>query len=489
MVEVTQVGKGQELAPLFSGLVEYLATNPAPFHVPGHKGGKWMDPEFREFFGERALAFDLTNINPLDDLHQPKSLIREAQKLAAEAFGADYSWFSVQGTSTAIMAMIMAVCNPGDKLILPRNIHRSVLSGLICSGAKPIFLYPKLDPLLGVGRGVSAAQVLEALNEHPDAKGVLLVHPTYFGFATDLQEIVRLVHSRGAVVLVDEAHGSHVHFHEKLPVSAMQAGADLAATSVHKLGGALTQSSILHLKGDRIAPARVQTMLNTLTTTSASFLLLCSLDLARRNLALRGYEQMEMAINLAEQVRKEINEIPCLFCPGGEVGFYDPTKLVVYVRDLGITGHQAELWLGQYHGVQVELGDLNNILAIITAGDDHITVTRLVEALHALSSQFRTGDHKLHYQDRMVECSQPRLALTPRDAFYAPQKAVSLPKSLGCIVGEWIMTYPPGIPLILPGEVMDEATYEHILHCLGAGLTILGTEDQSLRTIRIVRSS
>lgn len=491
------MGKNQEQAPLFSGLQRYLATNPVPFHVPGHKGGKGMDLELREFLGGRALSLDLTNIIPLDDLHQPHSLIKEAQLLAAEAFGSDHAWFSVQGTTTPIMAMIMAVCSPGDKIIMPRNIHRSALSGLILSGAKPIFLEPFVDPLLGIHHPMTASQVAQALRLHPDARGVFVINPTYYGFAGHLAEIVRVAHAYGVPVLVDEAHGSHLHFHPRLPLSAMEAGADIAATSVHKLGGSLTQSSILNLKGNRISPRRVQAMLNTLTTTSASFLLLASLDAARRHLALHGKRVIEEAIALAEETRYRINAIPGLWCPGAEmvgqepVYAYDPTKLIIFAHNLGLTGRALESRLSGNYGVEAEFGDLYNVLCLITSGDDEKSVGRLLAALRDIAEASVKTTERLNpapLDSLQTMAVQPKLLLTPREAFYASTDTVLLHESIGRIVAEWIMTYPPGIPLILPGEIMDQAAYNTIRQCQAAGLTILGTEDDNMAAIRVVRS-
>ena len=251
----------QSHTPLFSGLVQHSKKNPIQFHIPGHKKGKGIAPEFREFIGDNALSIDLINIGPLDDLHQPKGIIKEAQDLAAEAFGADHTFFSVQGTSGAIMAMIMSVCGPGDKIIVPRNVHKSVMSAIVFSGAIPIFIHPEIDEHLGISHGITTDSLIRALEEYPDAKAVLVINPTYFGISADLKSIVEIAHSYDIPVLVDEAHGVHIHFHDDLPLSAMQAGADMAATSVHKLGGSMTQSSILNVKGNRVSYKRVQSVL------------------------------------------------------------------------------------------------------------------------------------------------------------------------------------------------------------------------------------
>ena len=305
--------------PLFTGLVEHAKKNPVQFHIPGHKKGKGMDPEFREFIGENALSIDLINIAPMDDLHQPKGIIKQAQDLAAEAFGADHTFFSIQGTSGAIITMIMTVCQPKDKIIVPRNVHKSVMSAIILSGAIPIFINPEIDKNLGISHGITIDQVEKTLQEHPDAKGLLVINPTYFGIAADLKQIVDTAHSYNIPVLVDEAHGVHIHFHDELPLSAMQAGADMAATSVHKLGGSMTQSSILNIKEGLISVNRVQSILSMLTTTSTSYILLASLDAARRQLATKGREMLDKAIKLANYTRDAINEIPYLYCVGKEI--------------------------------------------------------------------------------------------------------------------------------------------------------------------------
>src|ERR1700730_748941 len=324
--------------PLFSALLHHAEQNPIQFHIPGHKKGVGMDPEFRAFIGDNALSIDLINIAPLDDLHQPTGVIEEAQILAADAFQADYTFFSVQGTSGAIMTMIMSVCTEGDKIIIPRNVHKSVMSAIIFSGAKPVFISPTSDPNLGIDHGITLSSVRKALLKHPDAKAVLVINPTYYGVCTNLKEIVDLVHTYNIPVLVDEAHGVLIHFHDKLPLSAMQAGADMAATSVHKLGGSMTQSSILNIRGSLVNPSRVQTIISMLTTTSTSYILLASLDTSRRHLALHGQEMAEKTIILAQYTREEINKIPGLYCfgseiLGGEATFsYDPTKITIQVR-------------------------------------------------------------------------------------------------------------------------------------------------------------
>ncbi|GLH63403.1 aminotransferase class I/II-fold pyridoxal phosphate-dependent enzyme [Parageobacillus sp. G301] len=478
--------------PLFTGLLEHIKKNPIQFHIPGHKKGAGMDPEFRDFIGENALSMDLINIGPLDDLHHPKGIIKRAQELAAEAFGADYTFFSVQGTSGAIMAMVMSVVGPGDKIIVPRNVHKSIMSAIVFSGAIPIFIHPEIDKELGISHGITPESVEKALKQHPDAKGVLVINPTYFGISGDLKKIVEIAHSYHVPVLVDEAHGVHIHFHEDLPLSAMQAGADMAATSVHKLGGSLTQSSILNVREGLVSAKHVQAILSMLTTTSTSYLLLASLDVARKWLATQGREHFEKTIQLAEKTRQQINEIPYLYCVGREIlgteatYDYDPTKLTISVKELGLTGYEVEKWLREMYNIEVELSDLYNILCIITPGDTERETNALVNALRHLSEQFRHQAAK-GVKPKVLLPDIPTLALTPRDAFYAETEIVPFEESAGRIIAEFIMVYPPGIPIFIPGEIITEENLNYIKKNLEVGLPVQGPEDDTLQTLRVIK--
>ena len=478
--------------PLFTGLKKHAEKKPVQFHIPGHKRGLGMAPEFREFIGDNALSIDLINIEPLDDLHHPHGMIKKAQELAAEAFGADYTFFSVQGTSGAIMAMVLAVCSPRDKILVPRNVHKSVMSAIIFSGATPVFIHPEFDRELGIAHGITPETVAKALKQHPDAKAILVINPTYFGIAADLESIVDIAHSYRVPVLVDEAHGVHIHFHDRLPLSAMQAGADMSATSVHKLGGSLTQSSILNVRSDLVAIERVQTVMSMITTTSTSYLLLASLDTARKQLATKGRELLDKTIELAEKTRRNINDIPFLYCPGKEMTgskatySYDPTKLIISVKNLGLSGYYVEGWLREHFQIEVELSDLYNILCIITPGDDDHSTGLLVRALKQLVDELK------HFNGKPAEIPVhvpeiPVLAMSPRDAFYADTEIVPFHQSAGRISAEFVMIYPPGIPIFIPGEIISEENLYYIQENMEAGLPVQGPEDQELKTLRVIK--
>ncbi|MDP4169493.1 MAG: aminotransferase class I/II-fold pyridoxal phosphate-dependent enzyme [Bacillota bacterium] len=482
----------QNETPLFSGLLAHAQKNPIQFHIPGHKKGAGMDPEFRNFIGDNALSIDLINIGPLDDLHQPKGIIKQAQDLAAEAFGADHTFFSVQGTSGAIMTMVMAVCGPGDKIIVPRNVHKSVMSAIVFSGATPVFIHPDIDVNLGISHGISTDSVEKALEQHPDAKGILVINPTYFGVSADLKRIVEIAHSYQVPVLVDEAHGVHIHFHEELPMSAMQAGADMAATSVHKLGGSMTQSSILNVKEGLVSAKRVQSILSMLTTTSTSYLLLASLDVARRRLVTEGNQLIGKTIDLAQSIRSRVNKIDHIYCVGEEIlgskaAFdYDPTKLIISVKDLGMTGYEVEKWLREKYNIEVEMSDLYNILCVITLGDTEVEGNILVKALEDLADECEHRAEKVEPLKVLLP-DIPVLALTPRDAFYAETEIIPFEKSEGRIIAEFVMVYPPGIPIFIPGEIITKENLHYLHENLEAGLPVQGPEDDELKLIHVIK--
>lgn len=477
--------------PLFDALLKHRNRHPIQFHIPGHKKGKGMDPAFREFVGDNVLSIDLINIAPLDDLHSPKGAIKKAQHLAAEAFGADYTFFSVQGTSGAIMTMILTICGPGDKLLVPRNVHKSIMSAIVFAGAIPIFIHPEVDKELGISHGISAESVEKALQEHPDAKGLLVINPTYFGFAADLKKIVDISHKHGIPVVVDEAHGVHIHFHPSLPISAMQAGADMAATSVHKLGGSMTQSSVLNVREGLVSAKRVQSIISMLTTTSTSYPLLASLDTARRQLAIHGEDLIGEVIRLAKDTRKRINTIPHLHCAGEEklqtsaTFDMDPTKLLISVKNLGITGYAAESWLRENANIEVELSDLYNILCLFTIGDTKKEANILVNALTRMVAAFESEAVIVEPSVSLPDI--PGLAMSPRDAFYAKTESIPLTKASGRISAEFVMVYPPGIPIFIPGEIITQGNIDYIQMNIEAGLPVQGPEDDTLEMIHVIK--
>lgn len=473
-------------APIYEALQKYKAIRMVPFDVPGHKQGKG-NPQLTEFLGEKCLSVDVNSMKSLDNLVHPISVIKEAEELAADAFGAQHAFFMVNGTTAAVQSMIMSVCKQNDKIIMPRNVHRSAINALIISGAIPIYVNPGINKQLGIPLGMSIAEVKKAIEENPDAKAIFVNNPTYYGICSDLRSITVLAHHYNMYVLVDEAHGTHFYFGENMPVSAMAAGADMAAVSMHKTGGSLTQSSFL-LKSGRLSTGQVRQTINLTQTTSGSYLLLSSLDISRRNLALDGKNIFKKVSSLAQYAREEINKISGYYAfsseliNGDSVFDFDHTKLSVYTREIGLAGIEVYDILRDDYGIQIELGDIANILAIISVGDRLLALERLVSSLSEIK--------RLYMRDKTGmlahEYINPIVVMTPQQAFYSKQHSVAIADSVGYTCAEFVMSYPPGIPILAPGERITAEIIEHIAYAKAKGSFLTGTEDMSIENIKVV---
>ena len=476
----------QRQTPLADALDCQRINRLAHFDVPAHKGGRG-NPELTEYLGARAMAMDVNSMKPLDNLSHPVSVIKEAHQLAAEAFGADDAFFMVNGTTSAVQAMIMATCTAGDEIILPRNVHRSAINALVVCGAIPVYINPGQNRKIGIPLGMSVADVEKAIAEHPSAKAILVNNPTYYGICSNIVEIVKLAHAAGMRVLADEAHGTHFYFHDELPVSAMAAGCDMAAASIHKTGGSLTQSSVL-LTRKPVNPDYVRQIITLTQSTSASYLLLSSLDIARRNLFFRGREMYQKTMEFADYAREEINDLGGYYAFGpelvdGDAAFaFDRTKLSVHTRDIGLAGIEVYDYLRDDYGIQIEFGDIGNLLAILSAGDRMMDVERLISALaeiKRLHERSAAGLFDHEYID-------PVIAMPPQEAFYAKKRRVAMKDSTGLVAGEFVMSYPPGIPIVAPGERITPDILEHILFAKEKGCFMTGTEDMNLDYIQVV---
>lgn len=481
----------QNETPLFDALMEYVNRETIPFHVPGHKKGVGIDQEFKNFIGENPFKIDVTVFKLVDSLHHPTGPIKKAQKLAADAYGSDAAFFSIHGTSGAIQAMVMSVVSAGDKIIIPRNVHKSITAGIILSGAIPVYMQPALDKKVGIAHGVTPETVEKTLKENPDAKAVLVINPTYYGVATDIKKIADIVHSYDIPLIVDEAHGPHLGFNDKLPVSAMQAGADICAQSTHKIIGALTQCSLLQVRSERVDINRVQQILSLLQTTSPSYILMASLDCARRQIALNGKELLDKTIELSNYARNEINKIPGFYCFGKEilgnegVCALDPTKITITCRDLGITGYDLDMILSNKYYIQVELSDLYNILAVGSFGDTKESIDSLINALKEISKEYYgRGNKKSDFID--IPAIPPRIKI-PREAFNSPKTPMLLKESIGMVSGEFLMAYPPGIPILCPGEQITTEIIDYVQKLKDTGLYVQGTEDPEVEYIKVVK--
>jgi arginine decarboxylase len=479
----------QKRTPLFDAVKKYVEDKVVPFDVPGHKQGRGLE-ELKEYIGERTLQMDANGMDELDYANNPTGVILEAERLFAQAFGAQNAFFLVNGTTAGVQAMIMSACEPGDKIIIPRNAHKSTVGGIILSGVLPIYIQPEINERLGIAMGVTCESIKKAIKENPHARAVFLINPTYYGAASDLKSIVRLAHRHDMAVLVDEAHGAHMSFHDDFPLTAMEVGADMSAASMHKTGGSMTQSSILLLRSNQITAEKVKQVLSLTYTSSASYLLMCSLDIARKQLATQGSDMLEETLELVRWARNEINKIDGLYAFGKELigtpGFYDfdETKLGINVASLGYTGYEMEWKLRKEYNIQIELSDLYNILGIVTIGSRKEHFEALINALKDIASKTGVKEIKRH----TIIPHNPKMIVSPRDAFYSPNKVVPLEESAGEIAGEMVMAYPPGIPVICMGERITEDIIEYINLLKDQKCQLQGTSDPKVDYIRVLGS-
>jgi len=465
----------QYKTPFFTKLKAYGTSDVSPFDVPGHKLGR-VKNDLMDFTGQTMFALDSNAPIGLDTLGKPHGVIKEAEKLMASACGADKSYFLTNGTSVGILAMIMSTCRANDKIILPRNVHKSVINALILSGAMPIFVKPDIDIELGIANGVFFETYEEAIRNHPDAKALFVINPTYFGIASDLARITELAHDNDMLVLVDEAHGAQFYFSEKLPVTAMAVGADISATSMHKTGGSLTQSSVLLTKGRRIDHVRLRSALNMLQSTSPSSLLIASLDVARKTMYFEGERRINKLLALADKARKLLKQIPGIKIIDKEYvedrpGFdFDLTKVVIKVSDLGLSGFEVYQKLRKRYNIQMELAESHIVLAVLSIGTTKDDLERLILAFKDLSDKYYKVRKRLPRIKFIYQF--PETFARPRDAFHAPKIHVPLEETYDEICAESIMIYPPGIPFVIPGEIITKEVINDIKFYLKKGSII-----------------
>ncbi|MCL2396810.1 MAG: aminotransferase class V-fold PLP-dependent enzyme [Defluviitaleaceae bacterium] len=478
--------KLQQRAPIMEALENMKDKRIVPFDVPGHKRGKGS-PELTAFLGEKAMSLDVNSMKSLDFLGHPVSVIKEAEEIAADAFGAAQAFLMVSGTTSSVIAMIMSACKAGDKILLTRNVHKSVLTGLILSGAIPCYIDPGLQPDLGISMGMKLQDIEQAMDANPDAVAILLNNPTYYGICSNLPAVVKMAHARNMLVLVDEAHGTHFSFGRGLPISAMAAGADMAAVSMHKSGGSLTQSSFL-LLGVKPNAAYVRQIINLIQTTSASYLLMSSLDISRKNLALNGVEIFETVGKMAAYAREEINQIGGFYAFGAEIingdsiYDFDATKLSVNTLKTGLAGREVYDILRDEYDIQIEMGDIGNFLAYVSVGDRMKDIERLCSAL---SEIYRL--HRRNPQGMLdYEYIHPIVSCSPQEAFYAEKQLVSLENSVSRVSVELVMCYPPGIPIIAPGEQVTKSAIDYIRYAKAKGCTLTGTQNEAVEQLYVL---
>lgn len=479
--------KDQTQAPLMAALERMRHDRLVPFDVPGHKHGKG-NPELTAFLGGQCLSVDVNSMKPLDNLCHPTGVIKEAEELAAEAFGAAHAFFMVGGTTSAVQAMILSCVKSGDEIILPRNVHQSVINALVLCGAIPVYINPQTHQGLGIPLGMSVPEVKRVIADHPGAKAILVNNPTYYGICSDLKQITTIAHEKGLMVLADEAHGTHFYFGKDMPISAMAAGADIAAVSMHKSGGSLTQSSIL-LCGKNVNANYVRKIINLTQTTSGSYLLLSSLDISRRNLALQGVEIFEKVKRFSNYARSEINAIGDYYAfskeliNGDSIFDFDTTKLSVNTYQLGLAGIEVYDLLRDEYGIQIEFGDIGNILAYISVGDKNKNIERLISALSEIRRVYKQGNKNLSE----LQYINPDVVMPPQLAFYSETISLPILECAGKICAEFVMSYPPGIPILAPGERITHEIIHYIRYAGEKGCSIIGPESMNASQLNVMK--
>ncbi|MBI1282167.1 MAG: aminotransferase class I/II-fold pyridoxal phosphate-dependent enzyme [Anaerolineaceae bacterium] len=485
----------QQHTPFLDSLVRAKNAHEYSFHMPGHKFIAELNPQITDFMGETAFEADLNEISPgVDYLHASKGSLLEAQRLAAEAVGADRSYFLINGSTVGNQASMLAAVHDGQTVIVPRAAHRSVYAGLILSGANPIYVPPVYHPQVEFPLAVPLEIVRDLLAANPDARAIQITSPNYYGYLSDVGGMANLAHEHNIPLLVDEAHGAHLPFHPDLPPSGVQVGADLVVQSSHKTVGALTQAALLHLNGSRIVAAHLEQILSMMQSSSPSVLLTASLDAARQQMATQGYELLTTTIQLAAYARQSIRKISGLWCYGdelvGETGIFahDPTKLVIRVVDSSMNGHVFAEHLAQEYNLYGEFVDPKHIICSITIADNEQRIDYLLNALRAVAAKGKltaTSSVNQHLKAPHV----PEMVINPRQANFAVSKRIPLAQAVGEICAEQIMPYPPGIPLLLPGERIDSDMLDYLHYIKAQGIKIVGPEDTSLEFVRVIDKS
>ena len=488
--------QNQHTAPISDAMEKYAGDGALAFHTPGHKQGQGAHFRLKKLITAEGLRQEVSLMEELDDLHDPQGCIKEAEALAAELWGARETLFMINGTTGAIHAMLLGTLSPGDKVLVPRNAHRSVIGGLILAGAIPVYLHPEIIDSLGIAGPLSLDTVQQAVKENPGVRALVAVHPTYYGMVGDLLAIAEFLHSQNVLLLVDEAHGAHLKFAQQLPDMPKQAlalGADVVAQSTHKVLGSLTQTSMLHIGSERVSAVKIREAAALLQSTSPNQLLLASLDIARLQMAEEGQKRLATAVELANWLRQEINMIQGLYCVGREIigddGIIalDSTKLTVNIAGIGLTGHQAELILRHKYKIQCELSDNNNLLFIISMADTKVVCEKLLTALRGLcGEQGSTAERKLEFPGDLLSAN--KVILSPRQAFFSEQESVEFSNSVGKVAGETVAFYPPGVPVLCPGELITRDLIDSIKKQQSAGRRVVGPRDTTLKYISVIKN-
>lgn len=473
--------KRQTKTPIIDMLKSFRERAPEYFCIPSHHMGAGTGSAFKDIIGD-ALAYDVTETPLTDDLHEPEGAIKEAEELAAELFGARRTFFLVNGTTCANEAMLTASACEGEKVLVARNCHKSVLMGLIISGAVPVFIEPEKCSEFGTFGSLSPEKAQRAFEENPGIKALMLTSPTFYGIASDLEKLAEICHRYNALLLVDEAHGAHFNFSDRLPKTALLSGADMAAQSIHKTLGSMTQSSMLHVNGGDIN--RVDEALKIVQSTSPFYILMASLDGARHSMAVNGKGLVSNMADTAEYIRERLDRLGNVRCldtaDGKNVFALDRARLVFSIS--GISGFKLADRLLHEYSICTEMADSRSVIAVIGHADTKRSADRLIEAVKKISSEAVPAP-ELPFRFPDI----PPMAETPRKAFFAPSRRINFKDAVGMVSAEMIAPYPPGIPVIYPGEIITEDIHSFIAEAVENHQHIHGFSDKTMKTIKIIK--
>ncbi|MDQ0797828.1 aminotransferase class I/II-fold pyridoxal phosphate-dependent enzyme [Streptomyces sp. B1I3] len=479
-------------APVLDALAAYKEKGELGFSPPGHKQARGAAPAVRAVLGDAVFFGDVLATGGLDDRRGKSAVLQRAENLMADAVHAEHTFFSTCGSSLSVKAAMLSVAAPHQKLLVGRDAHKSVVAGLILSGVEPVWVEPQWDTERHLAHPPSAASYEKAFEAHPEARGALVTSPTPYGSAADLRAIAEVCHRRSKPLIVDEAWGAHLPFHEDLPSWAMDAGADVCVTSVHKMGSGLEQGSVFHLQGDLVDHDTLASRADLLGTTSPSVLLYAGIDGWRRQMALEGHDLMSHALELAADVRQRIEEIDGMhvngrddFCGPGRATEFDPLPVIIDISELGTNGYRAADWIRTHHHIDMHLVDHRRISAQFTHADDRSTADRLLTALRELSRQAHTLAPAPPVDVPGPDELRPDQVCLPRDAYFSATEDVPAEKAVGRIAAEMMTPYPPGIPAVLPGERLTEPLLRYLRSGVEAGMNVPDPADPTLGTVRV----
>jgi len=455
--------------PIYSALQKYINDNIYPFHMPGHKQGRGLNID-------NIMQMDITEVNGVDNLHNAKEVILESQKLTAKLFGAEETFFLVNGSSCGIIASILTACNPNNKILVARNCHKSVYSGMILAGVYPTYIQTDIIDNYNIAGGINLNKLKNIMNE--SIKAVIVTSPTFEGFCSDIKTIAEIVHSYNSTLIVDEAHGAHFKFNDYFPKTALEQGADIVIQSVHKTLPSLTQTALLHVQGDRIDRYKLKQMLAIVQTSSPSYIMMASIDLCKSIIADSDFELFVNKLNKLRNNLKKLNSLKLLDTEienKFSITQIDKSKIVIYSNG-DISGYELDKLLRQKYKIQIEMSGFNHIVAITTIADDDTGFNRLLDSLNEI-------DSKLKYSNNESKCYNninPIVKLSPRETMFVPKSFVKLEESLNKIAGDFIIPYPPGIPLIAPGELITQDLIDTIKQYQKNHLQVIGIDAQNM---------